>query len=252
MSEHAIPPDDLAARAPREVQRQAAHLAQDAFARVFRLSVEGDAATAGRGVAELDATLSDWARAGGDEDARALRLAMVVTALDQWGVAYSRAFGLTAIPALSALVGGLRAALDAEADARFGRQFAAIGAGEGNVIDFKIEQCRAVHLALWHAMIACEEKDEASAIAEALGGRLVTLARDMPRLGWRLVADVLSQMQIRCLSDRLAVEGLARDMNEALFAAVARALPEATRDLVFAHSAEAVRAWLQTGRGRVH
>lgn len=252
MSDHPIPPDELAALARRDVQRRAAVMAQDAFAQVFRLSVEGDEAAAGEAVAQLQTALSNWARAGADDEARALRLAMLVTGLDQWGVAWSRAFGLQAIPALSALLGGLRTALDAEADARFGRQFAAIEAGEGNVIDFKIETRRAVHLALWHAMIACEARDEAEPVAEALGGMLVTLSREMPQLGWRLVADALSHMQIRCLSDQLAVEGLAREMNEALFAALSRELPEPTRDLVFAHSAEAVRTWLQSGRGQVH
>lgn len=251
-AEHAIPPDELAALAPRDVQLRAARMAQDAFAQVFRLSVEGDEAAAGAGVAKLIEALSNWARAGEEENARALRLAMLVTGLDQWGVAYSRAFGLQAIPALSALLGGLRTGLDAEADARFGRQFGAIEAGEGNVIDFKIDLRRSVHLALWHAMIASEGKDEAEAIAQALGGMLLGLTASMPALGWRLVADALSNIQIQCLANRLAADGLARETNEALFAALARELPEATRDLVFAHSAEAVRTWLQSGRGNIH
>ena len=252
MSDDSIPADHLAALAPRDVQLRAARMAQDAFAQVFRLSVEGDEAAAGEGVAQVIEALSNWARAGVDDEARALRLAMLVTGLDQWGVAYSRAFGLQAIPALSALVGGMRTALDAEADARFGRQFAAIEAGEGNVIDFKIDLRRTVHLALWHAMIACEERDEAEAIAQALGGMLLGLSSSMPKLGWRLVADALANMQIRCLADSLATEGLARETNEALFAALGRELPSETRDLVFAHSAEAVRTWLQSGRGQVH
>jgi hypothetical protein len=251
-AEHAIPPDELAALAPRDAQLRAARMAQDAFARVFRLSVEGDEAAAGEGVTALIEVLANWARAGADEDACALRLAMIVTGLDQWGMAYSRAFGLQAIPALSALLGALRTGLDAEADARFGRQFAAIEAGEGNVIDFKIEQRRSLHLALWHAMIACEDKDEAEAVAQALGGMLLGLTASMPQLGWRLVADALSHMQVRCLADSLATEGLARETNEALFAALARELSPETRDLVFAHSAEAVRTWLQSGRGNIH
>jgi hypothetical protein len=251
-AEHAIPPDDLAARAPRDVQVRAARMAQDAFAQVFRLSVEGDEVAAGEGVATLSEALANWAQAGADEDARALRLAMIVAGLDQWGVAYSRAFELQAIPALSALLGGLRTALDAESDARFGLQFAAIEAGDGNVIDFKIELRRSVHLALWHAMIACEYKDEAERLAQALGGMMLGLTVSMPALGWRLVADALSNIQIQCLASSLATEGLARETNEALFAALARELPETMRDLVFAHSAEAVRTWLQSGRGNIH
>lgn len=251
-AEQAIPPDELAALAPRDVQLGAARMAQDAFAQVFRLSVEGDEKAAGEGVANLIEALSNWAKAGEGGEARALRLAMLVTGLDQWGVAYSRAFGLQAIPALSALLGGLRTGLDAEADARFSRQFSAIEVGEGNVIDFKIDLRRSVHLALWHAMIACEDKDEAELIAQALGGVLLGLSTSMPALGWRLVADALSNIQIQCLANSLATDGLARETNEALFAALARELPATTRDLVFAHSADAVRTWLQSGRGQVH
>jgi hypothetical protein len=101
-------------------------------------------------------------------------------------------------------------------------------------------------------MIACEDKDEAEAVAQALGGMLLGLTASMPQLGWRLVADALSHMQVRCLADSLATEGLARETNEALFAALARELSPETRDLVFAHSAEAVRTWLQSGRGNIH
>jgi hypothetical protein len=251
-ADQTIPPDELATRAPRETQIRAARMAQDAFAQVFRLSVEGDDEAASDGVAKLDEALSNWARAAGDNEASALRLAMLVGGLDQWGVAYSRAFGLQAIPALSALVGGMRMTLDAGGDAHFGRQFAAIEAAEGNAIDFKIELRRGMHLALWHAMIACEEKHEAERLAQALGGMLLGLTESMPVLGWRLIADALSNIQIQCLANNLATEGLARETNEALFAALARELPEATRDLVFAHSAEAVRTWLQSGRGNIH
>ena len=251
-SQTELPSDDLAVIASRDEQLRAARMAQDVFAQVFRLCVEGDETAAKEKVAQLDEALRNWSHAAADADGRALRLAMLITGLDQWGVAYSGAFGLQAIPALSVLVGGLRTALDAEEEARFGRQFAAIEAGEGNAIDFKIELRRSVHLALWHAMIACEEQEEAEQIAQALGGMLVSLARTMPTLGWRLVADALSHIQIQCVANSLATEGLARETNEALFAALARELPEKTRDLVFAHSAEAVRAWMQAGRGQIH
>lgn len=247
-----IPPDVLASIAARDVQQQAARMAQDAFAKVFRLSVEGDESAAADGVSALREALSNWSRAGGSEDARALRLALLVSGLDQWGVAYSRGFGLQAIPALTALVGALRTELDAEADARFGRQFAAIDASEGNAVDFKIDLRRSIHLALWHAMIACESADEAEQLANVLGSLMLGLVESMPQLGWRLVADALSNIQIQCLANQLATEGLARDTTEALFAALARELPSAQRDLVFAHSAEAVRTWMQSGRGKIH
>lgn len=248
----AIPADAFAALAPADVQRRAARMAQDAFAQVFRLTVEGDEDAARAGVAELSAALANWSNAAGDEDAAALRLAMLVGGLDQWGVAWSRAFGLQAIPALSVLVGSLRTALDAPAEARFSRYFAAIDDGEGNVIDFKIELRREIHLALWHAMIACEERDEAEALARSLGGMMLALVQGMRRLGWRLVADALSHIQIRCLSQQLATEGLAQETTEALFAALARELPADRRDLVFGQSARAVHAWQQAGRGAVH
>lgn len=248
----AVPPDTLAALAPRDVQQRAARMAQDAFTQVFRLSAEGDELAATEGVSALHTALSNWAHAGEGDEARALRLAMIVSGLDQWGVAYSRAFGLQAIPALSALLGSLRTGLDAAADAHFLRQFEAIDASEGNAVDFKIDLRRSMHLALWHAMIACEESDEAERIAQTLGGLMVGLTQSMPVLGWRLVADALSHIQIQCLANSLATEGLARETNEALFAALARELPREQRDLAFAHSADAVRTWMQSGRGNLH
>lgn len=227
-------------------------MAQDAFAQLFRFSAEGDVPAARQGVAEIRAALANWAQAGEVEEARALRLAMLLFGLDQWGLAYSQAFGLQAIPALTALLGDLRTALSVEEEAHFSRQFAALEAEEGNAIDFKIELRRSMHLALWHAMVASEEREEAEHVAQTLGGLLVGLVRSMPQLGWRLVADALSHIQIRCLTEPLATEGLASETNEALFAALSRELPAEARDLAFAHSAEAVRTWMQSGRGQVH
>ena len=40
--------------------------------------------------------------------------------------------------------------------------FAAIEQGEGDAIDFKMELRRNIHLALWHAMIACDDADDAA------------------------------------------------------------------------------------------
>lgn len=243
-----IPPDRLVAIAPVDVQKLAARMAQDAFSQVFRLTLNEDDDGRVRGVGELSVALRTWSAAGDDDDARALRLALIVAGLDQWGLAYSQAFGLVAIPGLSELVGALRVGLDPQQEAKFQQQFAAIEASEGNAIDFKIDLRRAIHLALWHAMIASEEREQATAILVRLGGMMNALVTTMPELGWRLVADALAHIQIRCLSEGLAADGLARDMNEALFVALSNELPPAARDRVMAHAKQAVLAWQQARR----
>ena len=243
-----IPADGLVALAPVDVQKLAARMAQDAFSQVFRLTLNEDDAGRAQGVAELSVALRNWSAAGVGDDVRALRLALIVAGLDQWGLAYSQAFGLAAIPGLSELVGALRIGLDPQQEAKFQQQFAAIEASEGNAIDFKIELRRAIHLALWHAMIASEEREQATAILVRLGGMMSALVSTMPELGWRLVADALAHVQIRCLSEGLAADGLARDMNEALFAALSNELPAAVRDRVMAHATQAVFGWQQARR----
>ncbi|MCK9283544.1 MAG: hypothetical protein M0P39_04605 [Rhodocyclaceae bacterium] len=241
-----VPPDGMAELASPEVQRLAARTAQEAFARVFRLSLgeSGD----GLDVAALRAMLRNWCAAAGSEEARSLRLALLVAGMDQWGLAYSQAFGLVSIPALSQLLGDLRTGLDVRDDARFQQQFAALDATEGNAVDFKVALRRDIHLALWHAMIACEEREEAQRILGALGGLLLASIKAMPQLGWRLVADALAHVQIRCLADGLASDGLARETNEELFASLAHALPKDDWSRIMAHAAQAVLAWQQARR----
>lgn len=243
-----IPVDSLAAQAAIDVQKRAARMAQDGFAQVFRLTLDEDDAGRARGVGALAAALGNWCRAAADDDARALRLAMLVAGLDQWGLAYSQAFGLVAIPGLSELLGALRTALGPEQDARFQRQFAAIDASEGSAIDFKIDVRRGIHLALWHAMIASDEREQATAILTRLGGMMFALTEMMPVLGWRLVADALAHIQIQCLAEGLAADGLAREMNEALFGALAKELPAQFRDRVMSHATQAVLGWQQARR----
>ena len=243
-----IPVDDLAALAAPGVQKQAAHLAQDAFARVFRLTLKEDDAGRAQGVAELARGLHNWSAAGEGGDAQGLRLAMVMAGLDQWGLAYSQAFALQAIPGLSELLGALRTALDAPAEARLARQFGAIEAVEGNAIDFKIDLRRGIHLALWHAMIASDEREQATAILAQLGGMLFALVEALPELGWRLVADALANIQIQCLAQGLASEGLAQETTQTLFAALASRLPGEQRDRIMAHASGAVIAWQQANR----
>lgn len=248
-SETLLPPDPLAVLVDPDTQRQAARLAQEAFARVFRLSVAEPDDVRRRGVEALRSDLSDWAAAAADGEAAALRLALLLTGMDQWGLAWSQAFGLVAIPGLSELVGALRTGLDETAEARFLRQFEDLGAAEENVIDFKVELRRGLHLALWHSSIVTESRDEALRLAAQLGSQLLALTRAMPIAGWRLVADALAFIQIRCLADGLATEGVAQEATQALFAALARELPKEQRDLVMAHAARAVIAWQQASRG---
>tara|TARA_R110001583_G_scaffold24563_2_gene89910 strand:- start:177519 stop:178298 length:780 start_codon:yes stop_codon:yes gene_type:complete len=243
-----LPADPLQKLAAPEVQRQAARTAQDAFARVFRLSIEASDQERAEGVTALCEAMRNWARAGEGEDARALRLAMLVAGADQWGLAWSQAFGLTAIPALSELLGALRTGLDAQAESRFLQQFEALTAAEANAIDFKVELRRGIHLALWHSSIASENRDEALRLAGQLGSLLLALVGNMPVAGWRLVADALAHIQIRCLSEGLAAEGVAQEATQALFASLARELPAPQRDVVMAHAAQAVVAWQRANR----
>jgi hypothetical protein len=243
------PVDHLAGLAAPDLQRLAARMAQDAFTRIFRLTIEGDKTSLQAAVAEIERMAKNWVQAADGEDARALRLALLVSGIDQWGLAWCQAFGLAAIPGISALLGSLRNGLDAEDDARFEQKFAAIGQVESDAVDFKMELRRNIHLALWHAMIACDDRDEALAILAALGGMLVALVAQMPAIGWRLVADALALIQLRCLADAAASTDLARETTEALFAALRQTLPRETSEPMFAHANQAVITWQRSRRG---
>ncbi|MCK9389457.1 MAG: hypothetical protein M0Q22_13820 [Sulfuritalea sp.] len=243
-----LPPDDLAALVTPDVQRLAARMAQDAFTRIFRLTLEGDEDAIQLAVAEIERLARNWVRAAPDDDARALRLALLLAGIDQWRLAWCQAFGLVAIPGIGALLGALRGDLDATTEERLQRQFAAIEQHESDAVDFKMELRRNIHLALWHAMIACEERDEALAILAALGGMLVALVGQMPTLGWRLTADALAHIQLRCLTDAAASEGLARETTQELFTVLRQALPGEIFEPMLAHANRAVIAWQQSRR----
>jgi hypothetical protein len=243
-----LPADGLAPLATPDVQRLAARMAQDAFTRIFRLTLEGDAAALNAAVAEIERLSRNWAQAASDEESRALRLALLVSGIDEWGLAWCQAFSLAAIPGISALLGALRNGLDVAADARFQQQFAAIEQAEGDAVDFKMELRRNIHMALWHAMIACEERDEAAPILAALGGMLVALTSRMPTLGWRLAADALATIQLRCLTEAAASTELARESNAALFTALRQNLPREISEPMFVHANQAVIAWQQSRR----
>lgn len=239
--------DSLAGIASPDVQRTAARMAQDAFAGIFRLTLEKDTERLQGAVAELLPRCRNWCQAGGNDEARALRLALLVAGMDQWGLAYTQAFGLTAIPALTALLGALRTGLDAADDARFQQFFSRIEQIESDAIDFKVELRRAIHVALWHAMAACETNEEAAAILQPLGSLLVSLVTHMPELGWRLVADALASIQCRLLSDNTA-SAVAQEATRQLFDALRHALPQARYQEILAHSGKAVIAWQQSRR----
>ena len=235
-----IPADQLAATANADTQRLAARMAQDVFAGVFRQAVLADAAQGEAVLAEVTARCFNWCQAGGDEPSCALRLALLISGLDQWGLAYTQAFKLNAIPELSALIGALRNRLDARGDARFQQYFRQIDEVESDAIDFKVELRRSIHLALWHAMAACETAEQVKNIVQPLGSMMVVLTQQMPELGWRLLADALANIQICLLSDTGRLE---QGLN------VGRhALAQDCYQNILAHSGQVVIAWQQASR----
>lgn len=238
-------PDRLAATMPGDIQRQAAHIAQDAFATVFRLTVDGGMPGRDAALAEVKQRCLSWCAAGDDDEARSLRRVLLAAGLDQWGLAYTQAFDLTAIPTLSALLGTLRTSLDAAEDARFQRLFARVDAVESDAVEFKIELRRNIHLALWHAMTACDDRAEGQRIVRALGSLMLALTRRMPLLGWRLLADALASIQIRLLSDEKTVGGMAEEGTQQLFVALSQSLPPEQYQAIHALSGQAVLAWQQ-------
>lgn len=243
-----VPPDGLATLAAPEVQRLAARMAQDAFTRIFRLMLDEDADAVQTAATEIERRAKTWVRAAAGEEARAVRRALLVAGIDQWGLAYCQAFGLASIPGVSALLGALRNELDPVAEARLQQAFSTIDQAEAHAVDFKMELRRNIHLALWHAMIACEEREEALAILAALGGMLVALVRQMPALGGRLVADALTIIQLRCLTEAAASTDLARETTEGLFVALRQALPREVSEPIFAQANQAVIAWQRSRR----
>lgn len=245
-----IPDDPLAGLADAEAQRLAARMAQDVFARTFRLAVSPDSETDAGVLAELAERCDNWCRAGGCDDTRAVRLALLVNGLDAWGLAYTQAFHLNAIPALTALIGGLRTRLDAAADARFQQQFSILAGNEFAAVDFKVELRRSIHLALWHAMAACETAEQAEGLVQPLGSLLLGLNEQMPELGWRLIADALASIQISLLADP-AASARAQEGTQQLFAALRHALPGERYQTILAHSGQAVIAWQQARRAEM-
>lgn len=240
--------DGLAALAAPDVQRLAARMAQDGFARVFRLTLEADAHAVRAAVSEIERRARNWMRAADGDEAGTLRLVLLVAGMDQWRLAYCQAFGLNAIEGMDDLLRALRGGLEAPAEARFRQACAAIDEAESQAIDFKMEVRRNIHLALWHAMIACDDAEEARAILAALGGMLVAQVRYMPTLGWRLVADALAHIQLRCLTDAAASADLARETTQELFDVLRETLPAEIFEPMMAQANQSVVAWQQARR----
>lgn len=245
-----LPADPLAALAGADTQRLAARMAQDVFAGVFRQALAADGAPDVGMLGEVAAHCYDWCQSANDDEARALRLALLISGLDQWGLAYTQTFGLTAIHPLTALIGGLRTRLDARADNRFQKYFEQIDSVESAAIDFKVELRRSIHLALWHAMAAAESAELVAAIVQSLGSLLLALDKRMPELGWRLLADALASIQISLLADPEGGVAQAQEGTQQLFAALRHALPAERYQTILAHSGQAVVGWQQARRQR--
>lgn len=242
-----IPADPFAELAGADIQRLAARMAQDVFSGVFRQTAMPDAVPDVGEPGEVAARCLDWCQAGVDADARALRLAMLISGLDQWGLAYTQAFNLQAIHSLTALIGGMRTRLDARDDTLFQKYFAQINEVEFAAVDFKVDLRRGIHLALWHAMAACDTAEQIEDIVRSLGGMMLALDRQMPELGWRLMADGLASIQIALLSDATK-SPLAQEGTQQLFASLRHALPQERYQAILAHAGQAVVGWQQSVR----
>jgi hypothetical protein len=243
-----IPADQLARLASSDTQRLASRMAQDVFAGAFRQAATVDAAPDVGVLGQVAAHCFDWCQAGASDEARVLRLALLISGLDQWGLAYTQAFNLEAIHALTALIGGLRTRLDARDNMLFQQYFEQIAEVESDAIDFKVDLRRGIHLALWHAMAACETTEQVQGIVQSLGSMMVALTTQMPEVGWRLVADALANIQIVLLSDIAPKSPLAQEGTQQLFASLRHALPQERYQTILAHAGQAVVAWQQASR----
>ena len=69
----------------------------------------------------------------------------------------------------------------------------------------------------------------------------------MPVLGWRLVADALANIQLRCLA-RPRQHGTGAGNQRGLFTALRQDLPREISEPMFAHANQAVIAWQRSRR----
>ena len=244
-----LPVDGLAVLVNADTQRLAARMTQDIFAGIFRQTLSADPGSLDQKLIEVEQSCFNWCQAGDSPDACAARLALLISGLDQWGLAYSQTFNLSAIPALSALIGALRNRLDPQSDTKFQWYFSQIDQIEGDGIDFKIELRRGIHLALWHAIGACETSEQAKAIIQPLGSMMLVLDRNMPNLGWRLLADALANIQVALLNDTHVSE-ITQESTQQLFESLRQSLPAERYREILAHSGQVVLAWQQARRNK--
>lgn len=186
------------------------------------------------------------------DEARALRQALLLSGLDEWGQAWSKAYGAGAMTGLSALLGILRDTLDPAAEAAVQKAFARLGSDEASGFSFKAELRKSICVALWHTLISEEDRESAAGIANQLGSMLLGTLQTMPENGWIIVASALADIQIRCLAHNLAQGGLAQEMTQELFAALAKELSPEDRQRILGGAGQAVVAWQQTQRATVH
>ena len=189
---------------------------------------------------------------GGEAEVRALRTAMLLAGLDQWGQAWSGCYGAGAMTGLSELLGCLRDSLDPQAEAAVQQAFTKLNADEAHGFNFKAELHKSIHVALWHTLIAEENRENATTLANQLGGLMLGLLKTMPENGWIIVASALADIQIRCLAHHLAQEGLAQEMTQQLFAALSQALSTEDRKRILGGAGQAVIAWQQAQRATSH
>lgn len=246
-----LPPDVFIDQLAHDEQLQAARLVQEAFAAALRLGAETEGKPLENAMARLADRLREWSRLSTAEGSH-LRLALLMYGLDQWGLAYSQAFGAGVLSGLSLLLEDLRGGLDLSSESQCQRCLDTLRLDEASALDFKITLRRELHLSLWHSMIAAEAREQGDLLLNLLGGLLLALCKAMPTLGWRLVADTLASIQIRCLQHGLAASGQEQELTEALFAGLSQDLSEELREQVFAHSAEAVRSWQEARRATQH
>lgn len=240
--------DHLATIVEPDIQRVAARMAQDAFAETFRLTLNSSDPAFDAALNLLEARCQYWCNAASAHEAKILRLVLLISGIDQWGLAYSQTFELNSIPGASLLIGKLRTKLDPKEEALFLRFFDQVADIEADAIDFKVELRRNIHLALWHAMIACDAPEESQAIMTNLGSLMVALNTKMPNLGWRLLADALASIQISLLGDAVAASKLAQESTQQLFSALRQTLPKAQFQSILAYSGQAVLSWQQSRR----
>jgi hypothetical protein len=241
--------DPLAEQLPREDQIQAARLAQDGFAHSFRLTLETAAGKRQKAIAEAAKKLYAWAVEPADTVRSSLRMGMLLSGLDQWGVAYSQIIGAPAMAGLSDLVSLLRSATP-DNGAAATESIAQMNDVEARAFTFKAELRKTIHLALWHAMIEEQDRENAKDILRQLGGMMLRLLESTPDFGWITIAHTLADIQIRCLVHNLATTGLGQEMTQELFGALNQQLPAEQIKKIMSGATQTVIAWQQSARSK--